>query len=311
MTRDLDMHAASPDELVAAHRNVFDIWSRGRSLDEHVRYRLNSPTHRRAQWFVGCLDGRVVTSLAAHPVRFHVGGEDLRGIAIGSVYTLAEVRGRGYAAALIAWVERRTRNEGAALSVLYSDVNPAYYARQGYTLCPAWQGWRDVRESLPGPVTQGLEPFSVNDRLADVKRLYASYHGAAPLSIARDDAYWAMMLEKYASDQFYALAGPGKAWVGYALLGSRANGCHLIDYALADQTDETAERLYAALLAAAAARGESRAGGWMPDSPAARKFFALEPRRDEITMIKPLAWGGTLSAEMIAGTSRFCELDHV
>jgi hypothetical protein len=68
MATDLTIHAASDEELAAAHRNVFDIWSKGLPLEDHVRSRLNSPSHSRATWFVGCLEGRVVVSLGCYPL---------------------------------------------------------------------------------------------------------------------------------------------------------------------------------------------------------------------------------------------------
>src|SRR4051812_41546092 len=110
MSHPLDIHRASPDELVAAHRNVFDIWSKGLNLEEHLRYRLDeSPSHIRATWFVGCLDGRVVVSLGAYPLMFRIGDKELPGIAIGSVYTVGEFRGRGFAPQLIKYVEDHYR----------------------------------------------------------------------------------------------------------------------------------------------------------------------------------------------------------
>ncbi len=310
MAAELDIHAASHDELLAAHRNVFDIWSKGRGLEDHVGHRLRSPTHRRAEWFVGSIDGRVVTSLAAHPVRFRAGSEELSGIAIGSVYTVSDVRGKGYAPRLIAWVEDHERERNVGLSMLYSDVKPDYYARQGYVLCPSWEGWRDPGDELQAP-THRLVPFAIDEHLARVKRLYADDHGAAPLSIVRNDDYWTMMLEKFSGNPFYALVGPDGAWVGYVMVGPSGGEWRVIDYALAERSDALAEQFYAAFLTLARAQGAKRAGGWLPDSAAARKFFTLAPRATEITMIKPLAWPGTLSADAIAGTSRICELDHV
>ncbi len=310
MTDALDIHAASSDEIVAAHRNVHDIWSKGRNLENHVRHRLESPTHRRAEWYVGCLEGRVVTSLAAHPVGFRILGQDHSGIAIGSVYTIAEARGRGHAPRLIAWVEDQHRRRGTGLSMLYSDVKPDYYARQGYVLCPSWEGWRDAREPVP-PSPHRLVAFAVDQHLATVKTLYSNDYGTLPLSIARDDAYWTMMLEKFADDQFYALQADDGNWRGYVLIGCRGKDWHIVDYALVDPTDVLAESFYAALCAAAQRAGIERVGGWMPESRAARKFFQFAPRATEITMIKPLAWDGTLSEAMIAGSSRVCELDHV
>lgn len=310
MTDELDFHAASPDELVAAHRNVFDVWSKGRSLDDHVQHRLRSPTHRRAAWFVGCLDGRVVCSLAAHPVQFHIQGEPHPGIAIGSVHTLQEMRGRGFAPKLIAWVEAHQLRQGVGLSVLYSDINPDYYARLGYTLCPSWEGFRSVEDELPAPAHR-LVPFAIGDRLEMVKRTYAQYHGAMPLSIERNDAYWEMMLEKFAGDMFHGLEASDGSWAGYVLVGPRDGTWRIVDYALVDGSEALAEQMYAALAAAARAAGIRRFGGWLPKSPATQALFTLVPRKTEITMIKPLAWRGDLSTEMIAGAGQFCELDHV
>ncbi|MGD9724034.1 MAG: GNAT family N-acetyltransferase [Pirellulales bacterium] len=312
MAADLDIHPASRDEVIAAHHNVFDIWSKGRSLADHVRHRLQSPTHRRAEWFVGCVDRRVVTSLAGHPVRFKIGADEFSGIAIGSVYTLRDVRGHGFAPRLIRWVEDFKREQGTGLSVLYSDIKPDYYAQLGYQLCPAWQGWCDVQAAAARrPATHRLAAFSADDHLPLVKRLYAGYHGARPLSIARNDEYWSMMLEKFAACQFYSLIAAQGNWQGYALLDATTAKWRIIDYALADHSPALLAELYAAVIAAAQAAGAERAGGWLPDVAAARELFEVTPRKDEITMIKPLAWHGTLTPEMIAGTTYFCELDHV
>src|SRR5262249_55422533 len=146
MPSELDIHPASRDELIAAHENVFDIWNKGLPLDEHLRWRLTSPSHSRTRWFVGTLDGRVVVSLGGYPIKFQVADRQWPGIAIGSVYTRAECRGRGYAPRLIEWVEADARRRQLAVSVLYSDIGPDYYANLGYVACPSWEGWAD----LPG-----------------------------------------------------------------------------------------------------------------------------------------------------------------
>ncbi len=312
----MDIHPASPDELVAAHRNVFDIWSLGRPLDEHLRYRLNSPSHSRARWYVGTLDGRVVVSLGCYPIAFRVHDQRVPGIAIGSVYTLGEFRGRGFAPRLLDWVEREEQaSRDAAWSVLYSDINPSYYERLGYTLCPSWLGWCEPRKAAANLTTElRLTLIAPADRLGELERLYAEYHGAMPLSIARDRDYWGAILKKFASDKFYALADSAGRWLGYVRVGSKEDAWRITDFALADQSEDLAEQLYVVLASLAAQADVVRFGGWLPDSPAARKFFALEPRPAEITMIKPLrptGGGRPLDAALVAGTTRFCEIDHV
>lgn len=312
MADNLDIHAASPDEVVAAHRNVFDIWSKGLPPDEHVRFRLDSPKHRLATWYVGCIDGRVVVSLGSYPLRFRIRRDQVPGIAIGSVYTLADFRRRGFAGQLLAWVEDQTRHSGAALSLLYSDIDPNYYAQRGYLICPSFEGWRDLNAQSPRDAApHHLVEIHPASHLPALMKLYRAYHGAMPLAIDRDARYWDALLNRFADERFFALADRDGEFSGYVRLGGKDAAWRITDFALAEESDELAERLYAAIVALARQQGAKQVGGWLPDSPAARKFFHLAPRRTEITMIKPLASQHPLDVELIAGTDRFCEIDHV
>ena len=313
MTDALDIHAASPDELAAAHRNVFDIWGKGHSLEEHLRFRLDSPKHRLATWYVGCVEGRVVVSLGAYPLHFKIRGEQVPGIAIGSVYTLGEFRRRGFAARLLAWVEDQSRKNGTALSLLYSDIKPDYYANMGYALCPSFEGWRDVgRMRDKAGIGQQLVEIDAASHLDELMNLYADYHGAAPLSIARDARYWQALLQRFTADRFYALITKGDGgWKGYLRLSRKNPAWRITDYALADQSLVLPDLLYGSAFALAAHGGAQRVGGWLPEIPATRKLFELAPRRTEITMIKSLSGVHPLDDELITSTGRFCEIDHV
>jgi predicted N-acetyltransferase YhbS len=308
MSSTLDVHPASHEETIAAHRNVFDIWSKGLPLDEHIRFRLNSPSHSRATWFVGTLDGQVVVSLGSYPVRFHLQGVEVRGIAIGSIYTVKEQRGRGLAPQLLEGVERYEQARGAALSVLYSDIEPTYYARLGYVLCPALQGWRE-----PAAVATDyrLVGFSPEQHVAELMRLYDGDHGAARISFARNAEYWGAILKKFPGDAFYWLLDAEDRHAGYVRIGHKDDSWRVTDFVLARPTDELAAQMYAALLKLAHQQGVQRVGGWMPDCAGARQYFDLRPRQTEITMIKPLGATAPLDAATIAAAGRFVEIDHV
>ena len=115
----------------------------------------------------------------------------------------------------------------------------------------------------------------------------------------------------HADDRFYALEESNGAWAGYVRVGRKGDVWRITDFALSDQSERRAEQLYAALLDLAQREGASRVGGWLPESAAARKFFDITPRQTEITMIKPLVALANFDRETIAGTSRFCEIDHV
>lgn len=312
MAADLDIHPASPAELESAHRNVFDIWSKGLPIDEHVRYRLNSPSHSRATWYVGVADGRVVTSLGCYPLDFRLRGTLSKGIAIGSVYTLPEYRGRGYAPRLLAAVEDAERQRGATISVLYSDIDPNYYAALGYTRCPSLRGWRelDASEALP-QTSLRLVPIDPQNRLTDLMAQYAQYHSVAPLSVERNEEYWRAMLKKFGDDRFFELVDDTCKPRGYVRVGSKENDRRITDYAFTDQSTQLAEQSYTALVRWAAEQGARRVGGWLPPGEAASKIFLVQERKDEITMIKPLVPAVSWDKALIDSVGRFCEIDHV
>src|SRR5690606_23723815 len=131
-----------------------------------------------------------------YPLRFKYREQIVPGFSIGSVYTVSEVRGRGYAPQLLAWVENRQRDRGAKIGLLYSDIDPAYYERLGYELCPSLEGWLDPRSfATPAKPAYHLVEVDACQRWPELARLYGTYHGAMPLSIARDEAYWQALLE--------------------------------------------------------------------------------------------------------------------
>ncbi|MBW3539559.1 MAG: GNAT family N-acetyltransferase [Planctomycetes bacterium] len=316
----LDIHAASEAERLEAYRNVHDVWSGGLSLDEHLRKRLASVQHNRARWFVGCLDSRVVSSLALYPLSFHVRGEVVAGIAIGSVHTVAEHRGRGFARQLMAHAERVASQEGAALSVLYSDIDQKYYARLGYQLCPSMhiQGRRHDGAPL-GRITMGAASDAIlvevdpQRELPRLMELYETHHRRLALSIARNEDYWRYLLAKNPGDAFFGLLSSARELVACARTASVANTnlVKLRDLALAEDSDAAMGRLLDLLHAELHARRQTLMSGWLPDTPAVRERFQLLPRPDEITMLKSLKSSPPVTNEMLLAAAHFHEIDHV
>ncbi|QDU45913.1 hypothetical protein Mal52_44100 [Symmachiella dynata] len=311
MTDTLDVHPASPDEVVVAHRNVYDIWSKGRSLEEHIQYRLNADPHRRATWFVGCAGRHVATSLGSYPVEFQVRGETIPGFAIGSVYTCGEYRGKGYAAKLIEGVEQQLAERGMRLSILYSDIAAEYYAAMGYRLCPASAGWRYLSTVTKSNTDEILTEFQEADDFAAMSAMYHDYHGATPFSIRRSDDYWRAMSSKFPEDRFFWLKAEDGSNRGYVRLTPDPHGWRILDYACADQTNESLSALYQAVLSLTAGWDVDRCGGWLPNNPITNDLFEVKDRKSEITMIKSLDPALVIDDEIIAAADRFCEMDHV
>jgi predicted N-acetyltransferase YhbS len=306
----LDIHPASASERLAAYHNVHDVWSAGLDLESHVQRRLKSVQHNRADWFVGCVDGEVVTSLAVYPLKFHFRGRIVPGFSIGSVHTLAKARGKGFASQLIRWVEEYQAAAGAELSMLYSDIPPEYYARLCYQACPAWSA--SVDTSAIGERKTGfrLQQFDPRQEINLLRSLYDDEHSRYEISIARDAEYWGYLLVKESADEFHWVVDEAGTNIGYVRLRIGEEGAKLRDFA------RVGKRLYLSTLletlaAFLAKRGISTLFGWLPNSIDRGSDVQLEERPAEITMVKMLAEDVELTDSECAAAMHFREIDHV
>ena len=307
---ELDVHVASASERAAAHRNVYSQWPTAPTLEEHVKFRLEAPRHAGATWFAGCIDGQVVSSLATYPFGFRVGTEELTGIGIGSVFTVTEHRGRGYAPVLIHGVEEAARKQGIGMSILYSDLDPSYYERLGYLACPAFCGWRATNTPCTTPPVR-LKEFSAPSEVDTLASLYDADHGQRRFSVLRDRANWEVAIAHFPHDRFYWIAEDQAKRRGYVRVRVKDDALRIVDTAFLPDAREYEEGVYAALLERARGEGLERLGGWLINSEAGRSFFDVEPRSEEVTMVKPLDWSGTLEAADLSVAAGFCELDHI
>jgi GNAT superfamily N-acetyltransferase len=307
----LDLHPASGAERTEASRNVHDVWGGGLPIEEHVRRRLANPKFSNTNWYVGCLDGRVVTACGCYQVPVRIDGALESACAVGSVHTLAEFRGRGFAPQLLAFAESQERSAGRAFSLLYSDIGHAYYARLGYRSCSAAQGWVDPRESKATPSSGScLVRFSRGEELPTLMELYDRGHVGRSLSIARSAEYWRYLFAQDSQDEFYFVEASGQR-EGYVRLGLRASGMVIRDLSLVKDTQEVKRGLYSAVIAEAKSRNVERVGGWMPAEEVSRELFDVSDRVQELTMIKPLVDRIQVDERHCQAADHFHEIDHV
>ena len=313
MAETLDIHAASPEERLQCYENVYEFWPMASSLEEHLHLRLASPKHQRAYWVAGCLGGRVVASLGCFPLKFHVDGGEVEGFSIGSVHTRPEYRRRGFGAAVMDWAERDRMKQGARLSSLYSDIDPDYYARQGYLRCPSWNAWAAAdRASLAaGERSWDLQQFPASQALPELQEIYRAYHGAYPLAVARSPGYWKYTLLKQPGDQFYWLKDPQSQTQGYARVTEMDGGWQISDFAVRRERPDSLRLLFRLVIDLAERQGKTGVGGWLPDEPAIRSLFDLQPRTQSVTMVKSLDAGLKIEQEHLETADRFCKIDHV
>lgn len=314
MTQFLDIHVASDEERCRAHENCHDVWSLGLPLADHVSRRESSALHRRARWIVGCLGGQVVAALASHPLHVRLQGRSLPGIGIASVHTLRSHRGQGIAQRMVRWAESFEQLEGARFSALFCDIEPRYYARLGYILCPAHQGTavavaqdRDLGYRLA--VVGANESYS--RRIPRLAAIYDSDHGRRALAIERTVEYWEHLGERKPTAENFWLVSPTGSECGYICARTAERGLVIEDHAVQNGEVALRETLLRLVIDLAHARGLSQVCGWLPAESPARELFTLTPRATEITMVKSLDMAITLDDEAIAATDWWQEIDHV
>ncbi len=313
MSEKLDIHPASSEERLRIYENIFEFWPMAPSLEEHLRLRLESAKHQRAQWYAGCLGGKVVASLGCHPLKYHLDGREVDGFSIASVHTRPEYRRRGFAAAVMDWAERDRKKQGARLSSLYSDIDPGYYAKQGYLGCPSWNA-----RTAPGPVSPGtgeqswvLHRFSASQALPELQGFYRAYHGSYPLAVARSLDYWKYTLLKQPGDDFYWLKDPDLRTQGYVRMTEMDGDWQISDFAVRRERSDSLHLLFRLVIDLAGKTGKTEVRGWLPDEPAIRSLFDLQPRTESVTMVKPLDAGLKIGERHLATADRFCKIDHV
>jgi predicted N-acetyltransferase YhbS len=304
----LDCHPATQAERIQAFKNVFDVWRHADTLEDHLAKRLASPQHSRAEWFVGCLGERVVASLGCYPMQFSMRGDSAKGIAIGAVHTVSDCRGQGYAAKLLSWVEEYQAGLGAEISLLFSDIDPRYYARLGYTLCPSMEGWVDLHpgRAMP-PAGLRLIRFSPEQDLLKLMKIYTDHQRGLPFFISRDEDYWSYLFRKGAGHEFYWVASKDRP-EGYVSLSTAGGRWSLQDWAL---DESLLPETIAAILESAHQAGARHVGGWMPETRPFRDNFPLEPRTMELTMIKFLDQERKVDRQLQEAAGCLRAFDHV
>ncbi len=309
MDETLTIRVANEDERRAAHGNVHDVWSRGLPVEELARFRMASPLHRRATWYVGLVNDRVVTGLGSHPILYRVRGEEVRGIGIAAVHTLPDFRGRGFAPRVIEFAEQDQRASGMRMSMLFSDVDPAYYGRIGYQRCPAHHALVRVSESAAEEPLQ-LKSFDPLAEVSSIRELYHSAFRNAAFAIIRTEEYSQHLIARSPQDEFLWLIDDQQR-AGYARVRIDGKRMQLREAIVANDEPRLRIALYRQIALLAKQRELPQVEGWLPNDSASREVMHVEPRVEEITMLKSLDPSVSFDESCLQAADRLNEIDHV
>jgi GNAT superfamily N-acetyltransferase len=293
---DLSIGVVAPREYV---RDVLprsqSLWAGARTLEEYVaefEAAAASAWGRRRFRTVGLrVEGELVASCKRYERLLRCGERRYRAAGIGAVFTPPELRGRGYATALLGAFLDAERAAGTDLAYLFSDTHPAFYERLGFAALPS----RTISlraDALPAERVE-VAALGTHDEGA-VRRVFDALDTRRPFALARTPLDWEWQRMRAASREH---AGGdvrlgvrrGRALLAY-VAGRRvpdADAFVLDEFAFARDDDRA---LIAPLLRAAA--GDLRTvRGWLPPAVArdALRRGAVRARRGSIAMVLPLS----------------------
>ena len=313
MSSQLDCHPASAEEVLAAHRNVFDVWPMASDVETHLAKRKDAPKSLRANYFVGTVDGVVAASLQSFPTQFQIRGELVRGIQIGSVHTHADYRKKGYAELLIDFTEKYEAEQGVQLSVLYCDIAVQYYAKMGYQIAPSRTGWFITKDWSEERLSSAPELEVIDPRL-ELQALMALHQPTVfkrPIGVVRDEAYWDYTFRKFPNDEFWVMRNSEAELTGFVRVAISDGIAQIVDWICLEDQPELIQSLLLGMAKLAKTRGLEKIGGWLPDCPVVRELVELVDRPKQLTMFKPLDQSLELDPEILETANYFTLIDHV
>jgi GNAT superfamily N-acetyltransferase len=271
------------------------LWAGVRSLDE---YATEFEATARSSWgkrrfrTIGLRVGReLVASCKRYERTLRCGEYAYKAAGIGAVFTPEELRGRGFATALLGAFLDAERAAGTGFAYLFSDIHPAFYERLGFVMLPS----RTI--SLRADALSGARvPIAALDERDSgaVRRVFDALDVRRPFAFARTALDWEWQRLRAASRERGGAplrlgVRRGRALAAY--VGGRrvpeADAFVLDEFAFVRDDDRP---LLAPLLRAAA--GDLRTiRGWLPPAIArdALPRGAVRARRDAIAMVLPLS----------------------
>jgi predicted N-acetyltransferase YhbS len=135
-----------------------EIWSDGLTRAAYGRYneaQLRTAWGGRHLRRFALVDegGRVLSSAKRYDLQAQLDGRDISMVGIAAVFTPARARGRGHARALVEAITTSAAADGAELAMLFSEIDPSYYAAAGFAAVPRRERIIAVPSSKGAPMT--------------------------------------------------------------------------------------------------------------------------------------------------------------
>ncbi len=299
------------------------IWGQGRSLDEYVEdfsaVAASAYGKTRFRTLGLRVDGSIVVSCKRYERDIRCGERELRAVGIGAVFTPAELRGRGYASAMIGMLLDRERDAGADIAYLFSDIHPAFYERLGFIALPS----RTISLRADMLATTRLDIAAADDAdWSAIRRCFDALDSRRAFSFKRTPLIWEWLRTaaraNRAGGQRVALIARHARTARAYVLGRRLPK---IDAFALDEFGYTGDEGFDAVapLVRSAAGDLRKITGWLPPDVArpALPRGAVKKRKQSVAMIALLsgpartAWRQNGAAILADDADRCWSTDHI
>ncbi|MDQ2663230.1 MAG: GNAT family N-acetyltransferase [Candidatus Eremiobacteraeota bacterium] len=309
--REIDVETYAKDVLP----KTIALWGGGRDFERYASdtARLaGMPYGRKYYRTLAIYDGDVLgASCKGYERTVRDGKHKMCAFGIGAVFTPEDLRGRGYASAMLGAVLDRARRDGFSAAFLFSDIHPEFYKTLGFVELPS-RAMSIRADSLDG---RRIDITSLADAdWTGVRRCFDSLDATREWGFERSPLVWDWIRERMTR---IARQAPGESVrlitrcgrsVAYAF--GRREPAHdalvLEEYGFADD----AARENVPSLLRSAAGDLRRIIGWLPPT-GAREVLprgSVSRRTDGIFMMAPLDASGRA---LVARAARIIPSDGV
>jgi predicted N-acetyltransferase YhbS len=204
--------AATESVFQQIYDETWPIWSEGLSRAAYERYnraQMATPWGKTHLDRLALVDGQTLLASGKRYrliVRLH--GVEAPCLGIGAVFTPPALRGRGHAAALIHAMLEEAENDGAHYALLFSEIDPAYYARLGFEPVAIAETTLRLRTQPRQGAPAVLMRDGADRDLDNIAAMHAARASGYAFSLTRDARYI-----QYAISKRRLLAAFGSAGV--------------------------------------------------------------------------------------------------
>lgn len=288
-----------------------ELWAGRRSFETYVSQTLEiarSGYGRRHYRTFGLYDGdALLASYKRYERALHVGRARLRALGFGAVYTPSDLRGRGYASAMLAMALDEAKRAGYDVAFLFSDIHPRFYAELGFRELPS----RAISLRADSLAGDRVTVTRMEDEdWSGIRRCFEARESIRPWGFVRTPLVWEWIRLRVRHGSEHAVGVEtnlvvrrGRTVLAY-VMGARVpeHDAYVVDeYGFAN---DDAASLVCPLLRSAA--GDlRRVAGWLPPD-GARELLpraSVRKRTDAVFMAAGLSAGGSAWLGRAAGSN--------